>query len=129
MLSEVDQGRDALGGVDVLLHQVLHDLAHGGLFLHVPDDLPGGEAVPYREMVRRVLACLQPPLPLVELPMPLFRLSVRAAQARGLALELTDAAVQRMREDLVFDPEPARRDFGYAPRPFKPEPRMLEPRG
>jgi hypothetical protein len=30
------------------------------------------------------------------------------------------AALQRMREDLVFDLEPARRDFGYAPRAFAP---------
>ena len=29
-------------------------------------------------------------------------------------------AVARMREDLVFDAAPARRDFGYDPRPFHP---------
>jgi nucleoside-diphosphate-sugar epimerase len=91
-------------------------------------DLPGGEALPYREMVRRVLACLQPPPPLLELPMPLFRLALKAAQARGLALDVTDAAVQRMRADMVFDLGPAQRDFGYAPRPFRPEPRMFEAR-
>jgi nucleoside-diphosphate-sugar epimerase len=91
-------------------------------------DLPGGEAVPYRDMVQRVLACLQPPPPLLALPMPLFRLAVKAAQARGVAVDLTDAAVRRMREDLVFDVAPARRDFGYAPRPFRPEARMFERR-
>ena len=89
-------------------------------------DLPGGETLPYREMVRRVLACLEPAPPLLELPMPLFRMAVKAAQARGIARDLTDAAVARMREDMVFDPGPARRDFGYAPRAFKPEPRMFE---
>jgi nucleoside-diphosphate-sugar epimerase len=91
-------------------------------------DLPGGEALPYRDMVQRVLACLQPPPPLLELPMPLFKVAVRAAQVRGMALELTDAAVRRMREDLVFEVAPARRDFGYAPRPFRPEARMFERR-
>ena len=89
-------------------------------------DLPGGEALAYRDMVRRVLACLDPPLPLLELPMPLFRAAVAAAQTRGVAHELTPAAVARMREDLAFDAAPARRDFGYAPRAFRPETRMFD---
>ena len=58
--------------------------------------------------------------------MPLFRLALKAAQARGIARDLTDAAVERMREDMVFSLEPAQRDFGYAPRAFKPEARMFE---
>lgn len=95
--------------------------AHGRSY-----DLPGGETLPYREMVRRVLDCLQPARPLHELPMPLFRMVVKAAQARGIASDLTDAAVARMREDMVFNPAPAQRDFGYAARAFKPEPRMFE---
>jgi nucleoside-diphosphate-sugar epimerase len=90
-------------------------------------DLPGGETLPYRVMVERVLACLEPPCRLVELPMPLFRLVLRAARVRGLARELTDAAVERMREDLVFDAGPAARDFGYAPRGFAPEAEMFKP--
>ena len=89
-------------------------------------DLPGGETLAYREMVRRVLAALEPPLPLHELPMPLFRLMVKVAQARGIARDLGDAAVARMREDLAFDAAPARRDFGYAPRAFRPETRMFD---
>ena len=51
--------------------------------------------------------------------------SLKAAQARGIARHLTDEAVQRMREDLVFDPAPAQRDFGYAPRGFAPTAAML----
>ena len=90
-------------------------------------DLPGGETLPYRDMVGRVLDCLEPPAKLLELPMPLFRLALRVARSRGIARELTDAAVQRMREDLVFDAEPARRDFGYAPRAFAPEAGMFKP--
>lgn len=98
------------------------DVAQGRAY-----DLPGGETLPYRDMVGRVLECLDPPCALVELPMPLFRLALRAARSRGIARDLTDAAVQRMREDLVFDAEPARRDFGYAPRAFVPEARMFDP--
>ena len=92
-------------------------------------DLPGGETLAYREMVRRVLACLDPPLPLLELPMPLFRAAVAAAQARGIARELTASAVARMRQDLVFDAAPAQRDFGYAPRMFRPDTSMFDRAG
>lgn len=90
-------------------------------------DLPGGETLPYRDMVGRVLDCLEPPAKLLELPMPLFRLALRVARSRGIARDLTDAAVQRMREDLVFDAGPAKRDFGYAPRAFAPTADMFKP--
>jgi nucleoside-diphosphate-sugar epimerase len=83
--------------------------------------LPGGETLPYREMVTRVLATLRPPPPLIELPGPLFALALKTAQSRGIATGLGQAAVERMRSDLVFDLEPARADFGYAPRAFSPE--------
>lgn len=89
-------------------------------------DLPGGESLPYREMVQRVLACLSPSPRLVEVPMPIFRLTLRAAQARGIAKELTLSAVERMLRDLVFDSAPAQRDFGYAPRRFHPTAVMLD---
>jgi nucleoside-diphosphate-sugar epimerase len=88
-------------------------------------DLPGGEDVPYREMVRRVLAALQPPARMVELPGPVFDLALRLAQSRGMALGFGDAAVERMRRDLVFDRVPAVSDFGYAARAFVPTARMF----
>lgn len=87
--------------------------------------LPGGETLAYAEMVRRVLDALDPPARLLELPAPLFALAIRALQATGRLQGLTAAAVRRMREDLVFDPSPAQRDFGYAPRPFRPDAAML----
>lgn len=90
--------------------------------------LPGGETLPYREMVTRVLATLRPPPLLIELPAPLFALALKTAQSRGIATGLGQAAVDRMRSDLVFDIEPARRDFGYAPRPFHPQRGMFESR-
>ena len=113
-----------------------HDLADAALAAYPSTathgrsyDLPGGETLPYREMVRRVLACLKPAPPLHELPMPLFRLVLKTAQARGYARDLTDAAVERLRQDMVFNLGPAQRDFGYAPRPFKPEARMFNRNG
>ena len=94
--------------------------AHGRAY-----DLPGGERLPYREMVARVLACVEPRPALHALPMPVFLALLRLAQARGIASGLGPGAVARMREDLVFDAAPAERDFGYAPRDFRPTPGMF----
>ena len=88
-------------------------------------DLPGGETLAYREMVRRVLRVLDPPAHLLELPLPVFEFALRAAQARGLATGFGDAAIERMRRDLVFDIAPAREAFGYAPRAFAPTAAMF----
>ncbi len=84
--------------------------------------LPGGEAVAYREMVRRTLACLQPPARLLEVPAPLFKIALAAARMSGRLTAASDAVLGRMGQDLVFDRGPAARDFGYAPRPFDPDP-------
>ncbi|GAA3931945.1 NAD-dependent epimerase/dehydratase family protein [Luteimonas lutimaris] len=82
--------------------------------------LPGGETLAYRDMVARVLATLQPPATLHLLPPAAFRALLVLAHAGGVARDFGDAALARMREDLVFDAEPARCDFGYAPRAFEP---------
>lgn len=97
--------------------------AHG-----VAYSLPGGETLAYRDMVARVLATLQPPPRLVELPSPLFTAALLAAQFTGRGTGLGEAAVRRMRSDLVFDAEPAARDFGYAPRRFRPTAEMFDAR-
>ena len=80
--------------------------------------LPGGETLGYAQMVERVLAALQPPARLIRVPAPLFKATLATAHALGKLQGLGDAALARMREDLVFDAEAARRDFGYAPRGF-----------
>lgn len=87
--------------------------------------LPGGETLAYREMIRRVLAVLSPSPRLIELPGPLFDFAVRAARASGRLGGISEAAVDRMRRDLVFDPSPAKADFGYSPRAFRPTPDMF----
>ncbi|MBD9468934.1 NAD-dependent epimerase/dehydratase family protein [Pseudoxanthomonas sp. PXM01] len=81
--------------------------------------LPGGETLAYRDMVARTLAALEPPATLWQVPMPMFRMALSLARLAGVMRGLTDDAVARMREDLVFDATPARRDFGYAPKPFE----------
>jgi len=97
--------------------------AHGRAYA-----LPGGETLSYRDMVARVLACLQPPPTLVELPSPMFDLALLVAQLTGRGTGLGEAAVRRMRSDQVFDMAPAQRDFGYSPRLFRPRAEMFEPR-
>lgn len=82
--------------------------------------LPGGETLSYRDMVARVLAALEPAPRLHEVPSPVFNLVLAFAHAAGFALDFNEAAVARMRSDLVFDPADAQRDFGYAPRGFHP---------
>lgn len=88
-------------------------------------DVPGGETLTYRVMVQRVLACLQPAPRLLELPMPVFRGVLAVAQWRGIAKDFTPEALARMCQDLVFDSEPARQDFAYAPRMFNPDAGMF----
>lgn len=121
--------RDATG-----LRQPVHadDLAHAAFAVLDMEAthgrayaLPGGEILRYREMVERVLAVLQPPASLHVVPAPLFRTLLSLAHAAGIARDFGDAALARMRQDLVFDLEPARRDFGYAPRPFEPTAAMF----
>lgn len=92
-------------------------------------DLPGGETLAYREMVARTLAALPSGPRLVELSDPLFRLAMAAARVAGHLQGMPAGAVARMREDLVFDATPAARDFGYAPRPFRPTAGMFMPPG
>lgn len=89
--------------------------------------LPGGEALAYRDMVARVLAALSPPARLHLLPAPAFGALLACAHAAGIARDFNRAALARMREDLVFDASPARRDFGYAPRGFEPVAGMFGP--
>jgi nucleoside-diphosphate-sugar epimerase len=87
--------------------------------------LPGGETLAYREMVARVLVALEPPPRLHEVPSPVFNIVLAAAHAAGFALDFNEAAVKRMRTDLVFDSTDARRDFGYSPRGFHPTAAMF----
>ena len=90
-----------------------------------PYALPGGETLAYRDMVARVLAVLTPAPRLHEVPSPVFNVVLAAAHAAGFALDFNEAAVARMRSDLVFDPADARRDFAYSPRGFNPTAAMF----
>ncbi|MEO6138974.1 MAG: NAD-dependent epimerase/dehydratase family protein [Luteimonas sp.] len=97
--------------------------AHGQIYA-----LPGGETLTYRDMIMRTLDVLQPRPRLVEVPPWLFGTALEVARLSGYATGLGEAAIARMRSDLVFDATPAQRDFGYAPRLFHPDAKMFSPR-
>lgn len=90
--------------------------------------LPGGETLSYRDMIVRTLDALQPRPRLIEVPSSLFGAALGIARLSGRAGGFGDAAIVRMRSDLVFDAAPARRDFGYAPRRFQPTAEMFSAR-
>ncbi|GGJ98404.1 NAD-dependent epimerase/dehydratase family protein [Luteimonas terricola] len=90
-------------------------------------DLPGGETLAYRDMVARVLAVLEPPARLLEVPAPLFAALAAALRAAGRLEGFGAEAQARLRQDLVFDIAPAAAALGHAPRPFRPDATMFVP--
>jgi nucleoside-diphosphate-sugar epimerase len=81
-------------------------------------DLPGGETLTYRQMVERIFFGMDRTPRILCAPLPLWRLGFRLAGDRLPGA--TAAMGERMNQDLAFDGEPATRDFGWAPRGFKP---------
>lgn len=88
-------------------------------------DLPGGEALSFREMVRRTLRAAAPATRVVVLPDPVFALGVRAGRWLGWLPEGGEGMLSRLDRDLLADPGPARSAFGYAPRTFAPRAEMF----
>ena len=116
-----------LSGAGAGLRQPVHaeDLAAGVLAaLDAPAaggrayDLPGGETLSYRAMCGRVFEGLGRRPRLLTIPPALWRLGLWAASP--VLPGATAAMGGRMSQDLVFDAGPAARDFGWAPRAFRP---------
>lgn len=80
--------------------------------------LVGGETLPYREMARRVFEGLGRRPTILVLPPWLFGLLLTLA--RPFFPGATAAMGARMSQDLTFDASDAVRDFGWAPRDFRP---------
>lgn len=83
-------------------------------------DLPGAEVLHYDAMVARTLAAACGRARLLRAPDPVFASLARVAMRLPGLRALNPALLARLRQDLVFDPAPAVRDFGYAPAPFSP---------
>jgi nucleoside-diphosphate-sugar epimerase len=81
-------------------------------------DLPGGETLTYAELVARTARGVGRRPRLLHLPTSVLRVALGLARCLPSFAGLTPGMADRMNEDLRFDPGPARRDFGYAPRAF-----------
>jgi nucleoside-diphosphate-sugar epimerase len=82
-------------------------------------DLPGGETLPFDQMVARALAACAPRALRLPLPGPVFALGARLlGGGRGLGRGF----LARVGQDLVYDGGPARAALGHAPRGFRPGP-------
>ena len=82
-------------------------------------NLPGGETLTYRDMVRRIFRALGRRPVLLYLPLGPARLAFRAWLALTGAGYST-ASLERMNMDLTFDPAPANDILGVTGRPFRP---------
>lgn len=98
------------------------DVARPGIF-----DLPGGETLPFDEMVRRSLAVGAPGARLIRLPGPVFRAGVGLLRALGRLGDSGSGVLARLDQDLVYDPAPARTALGQAPRGFAPSDTAFPP--
>lgn len=83
-------------------------------------DLPGGETLPFDQMVARALAAGAPGTRLLRLPGPVFRLGVRFLRWTGAVQGLGEGFLARLGQDLVYDAGPARAALGHSPRGFRP---------
>ena len=84
-------------------------------------DLPGGETLTYRAMVRRTIrSCGKRPL-LLYLPLGVARLGFGVWRA-ATGAAYSAAALERMNMDLTLDPTPVREALGIRCRAFQPGP-------
>jgi nucleoside-diphosphate-sugar epimerase len=78
--------------------------------------LPGGETLSYREMIGRIFDGLRKP----RRPVPVFVWRAGFLLVKPLYPTANVAMGTRMMKDMIFDAAPAKRDFGWNPRAFKP---------
>jgi uncharacterized protein YbjT (DUF2867 family) len=80
--------------------------------------LPGGETLPYKEMIGRIFDGMQ--LPRRTLPIPSLIWRAAFIAIKPLFPGANVAMGIRMMKDMVFDATPAITDFGWNPRGFRP---------
>jgi uncharacterized protein YbjT (DUF2867 family) len=81
-------------------------------------DLPGAEPLTYFEMVETAAGALGRKPRIVRLPLEPVRRLLAAAEALQLPFPIKSEQVLRLREDKAYPYDKARRELGYAPRPF-----------
>ena len=82
-------------------------------------DLPGAEPLTYLEMVKTAADALGKTPRIVRLPLEPVRLTLVAAERLQLPLPIKSEQVLRLREDKAYPYDKAKRELGYAPRPFR----------
>lgn len=93
---------------------------------HRAYDLPGGETLTYRAMAERVFEGMGRRPAILPLPEGLWRLAFTVV--RPFLPGATAQMGARMSENLTFDGSAAATDFGWQPRPFRPDFKHLSPR-
>ena len=83
-------------------------------------ELPGGETVTYRDMVRAIFVSLGRRPVLVYLPLGFARAAFRVWQAAS-GTSNSAASLDRMNASHILDPAPVREILGMTCRPFRPE--------
>ena len=86
-------------------------------------EMPGGETLTYRQMAERVFVGLGRRPAIVAVPEAAWALAF--ALARPLLPGATAQMGARMSEDLTFDSGAAGQDFGWNPKAFRPDFRVL----
>jgi uncharacterized protein YbjT (DUF2867 family) len=82
-------------------------------------DLPGAEPLTYLELVKTAAGALERKPRIVRLPLEPMRRTLAAAERLRLPLPIKSEQVLRLREDKAYPYDKAKRDLGYAPRPFR----------
>lgn len=83
--------------------------------------LAGADQLSYREMLKRIFTGLDKKPRIVSLPTSLVRLALRILATLS-SFSYTAEMADRMNRDLVYDYQPATRDFGFMPRKFLADP-------
>ncbi|MCX5848700.1 MAG: NAD-dependent epimerase/dehydratase family protein [Deltaproteobacteria bacterium] len=83
-------------------------------------NISGGEIITYQEMVCRIFSALGRKPRFVKFPFWLFRAAIFILRIFPPFRHWSAAMAERMNQDLIFDHEDAKRDFGFSPRPFLP---------
>jgi nucleoside-diphosphate-sugar epimerase len=83
-------------------------------------DLPGGEIVPFDQMLLRTLQVHLPQAKALRVANPVFAVLLKIAATLGLISGVGPGFFARLQHDLVFDPGPAEQVLGYRPKAFSP---------
>ena len=82
-------------------------------------DLPGAEPLTYLELVKTAAGALGRKPRIVRLPLEPVRRTLVAAERLRLRLPIKSEQVLRLGEDKAYPYDKAKRELGYAPRPFR----------